>query len=265
MTQFSSLYGSCLDEELGTDDRSILFTIARRKSAINKGAAKFATLTNCLSRTAAIAVVSGTSEYNLNSTTIVASGDFQDFDVIPPELVSVDTSSNTTIIAGRDTFLRRDIDWLNQNEPSWDQPLVSTSAQQMPRFWYVRSDADKKLIGLAPGPVFSTTTGVLLNLPYIANAPVMVNDTDQPYTFSGASRTDLNNYHQGLVHYATYQLEKLRKDVQASQGQLQMFMGFVAQYLQDQRIKGGRQIRQARSYFKAFRKSMGSGNAWTGR
>ena len=42
-----------------------------------------------------------------------------------------------------------------------------------------------------------------------------------PFTFNSSVRTDLNTYHQGLVHYAAHQMEKLRKDDQASDRQRQ--------------------------------------------
>jgi hypothetical protein len=55
MTLFSSLYGARLDEELGTDDTSDLFTTARRKSAINRGVREFAELTECFIKWSTIA------------------------------------------------------------------------------------------------------------------------------------------------------------------------------------------------------------------
>lgn len=264
MTQFSSLYGSYLDEELGTDDAAILFTTARRKSAINKGASAFANITDCLARTTSFTPVSGATEYNLNSTTVLQDGDFQNFDVRGLEVTLTDASSNTTILAGRDGFVQRSIDWLNQEEPGWDLPLTSTGAQN-PRYWYVRADGGQLLVGFAPPLQFSTGTTVRVKVPYIADAPKLVSDTDQPFTFNGSVRTDLSVYHQGLVHYAAHQLEKLRQDAQASDRQLQKFMGYVAQYVSDQRIKGGRQIRQARAYFKRRSGAWSAERVWTGR
>lgn len=80
MPQFSSLYGNRLDEELGTDDSTVLFTTARRKRAINRGADEFSKLTQCLVRRATFTVTGGTAEYDLNSTQVIPAGDFNFFD-----------------------------------------------------------------------------------------------------------------------------------------------------------------------------------------
>lgn len=269
MTQFSSLWAAYLDEELGTDDQSILFTVARRKSAINKGAAKFAQLTECLTRSTTVTIVSGTAEYNLNSTTVIAAGDFDNFDKrgLKFRTVQASTASTVTvetIISGRDGFIRRDIDWLNQNEPGWDLTPTSTGSQ-FPTYYYVRSEGSQLLVGLVPPPQFSTLYTVTLTVPYIAAAPTMSSATDEPFQFAGLVRTDLRSYHMGLVHYAAHQLEKLRQDDQRSDRQMQKFMGYVSQYVADQRIKGGRQIRQARNYFTSHTGQWGAWRVWTGR
>lgn len=252
MTIFSSLFGSYLDEELGTDDSTVLFTTARRKAAINKGAARFAQLTQCLTRRVTFTITGGTSEYDLNSTTIIPSGDFHDFDKDGVEFRYTDASSNLTILA-RDTLPRRDIDWLNEYLPGWRTSTVASSVSQLPQFWYVRPDGAQYNMGFAPMPSTGSSASAACMLSYIADPPVMVNSTEQPYTYSGAYRVDLGNYHQALVHYAAHQLEKLRQDEQRSQTQLQKFMGYIQQYIQDQRIKGGRQIRQAKTYFNRRR------------
>jgi hypothetical protein len=83
-------------------------------------------------------------------------------------------------------------------------------------------------------------------VPYIAQPPVLTSDTSEP--FSG--RLDLRPYHQGLVHFAAYQLEKLRRDDNASDRQLQRFTGYVQQYLQDMRKRGGTALTFAKSYFR---------------
>lgn len=263
MTQFSSLYGSYLDEELGNDD-GVLFTTARRKAATNKGAAKFASLTQCLERRISFTWTGGTPEYDLNSTLTIPSGDFSDFSADGLEVAYTDASSRVTILA-RDTLLRRDIDWLNQNEPGWRQSTIASSLMQLPRYYYMRADGPSLLIGLTPVLSTGSSASAVANLSYIANAPVMVNDTDQPFTFNGSPRMDLASYHQGIAHYAAHQLEKLRQDDARSDRQLQKFLGFVAQYFQDRRIKGGRQIRQGRDYFKRRTGAWGAFRVWTGK
>ena len=256
MTQFSSLYTTYLDEELGTDDSTVLFTTARRKAAINKGADRFASLTECLVRSTSFTVVSGTAEYDLNSTLVIQDGDFQGFDKIPAQFLAIQSSTSSTVLvttylAGRDQFVRRDIDWILQHESgSINVAPASTSAVQFPRYYYVYPSAHELLLGLYPMPQFTTSYAATVTVSYIADTPVMSSATDEPFQFNGLVRKDLRAYHQGVVHYAAHQLEKLRKDDAAADRQLKKFNDYVVEYLQSMRIKGGRQIRQARSYFQ---------------
>lgn len=250
MTQFSSLYGNRLDEELGTDDSTVLFTTARRKRAINRGAIEFADLTQCLVRRTTFTVAGGTAEYDLNSTTIIPAGDFNDFQIDGLEFRYTDASSRVTILAGRDQLPRRDIDWLNQSEPNWQQSTVASSVMQLPKYHYVRQDGPALWLGFTPTPSTGSSASATCKITYVAQSPVMVNDSDQPFTFNSSVRLDLGMYHQALVHYAAHTLEKLRRDDQASDRQLQKFMGYIARYVNDRRIKGGRQLRQARNYFQ---------------
>jgi hypothetical protein len=67
VTQFSTLYTSRLDEELGTDDSTTLFTTARRKAAINRGLEQFAELTECYVRWSTLVITSTAAEYDLNT------------------------------------------------------------------------------------------------------------------------------------------------------------------------------------------------------
>lgn len=71
MSTFLQLYGDDLDRELGTADRSVLFNLARRKDAINAAQQEWVKRTECLVGLAAIPLVSGTPEYDLESV-----GDF---------------------------------------------------------------------------------------------------------------------------------------------------------------------------------------------
>lgn len=248
MTQFSSLYGTRLDRELGTDDSTVLFTTARRKAAINEGVTEFADLTECLTRWAQFPIVGGTSEYDLNSTLLIADGDFSDFATEPVEYNYTDSSSNTQTLSGND-LPRRDIQWLDRYSPGWRQSTTASTTMQVPSIYYVRIDGPSMFLGFFPQPGVSTNSSASVRVPYIASAPTLVNDTSQPYTFTGAVREDLSIYHQAAVHYAAHQLEKFRRDDQASDRQLQKFMGYVSRYVQGMRIKGGRAIMTARGYF----------------
>lgn len=248
MTQFSSLYGSYLDEELGRDDNSVLFTTAKRKRAINRGIQEFVQLTECLTRRVQIPITAGVSEYDLNSTTTIAAGDFSGFAKDGVEYHVTDTSGNVTILA-RDDLPRRDVDWLNQYEPGWRLSTVASSVSQLPRYWYVRNDGPAQFLGLTPQIGLSSNSTASVWVSYVVNPPFLTSDTSEPFTVNSSVRTDLRSYHQAVVHFAAHQMFKLVQDDQSSDRQLQKFLGYVQRFLQAQRIKGGRQIRQARSYF----------------
>lgn len=263
MPTFSNLYSSRLDRELGTDDTTILFTTARRKAAINEAAIEFADLTDCLTRWVAIPIVNGQGEYDLNSTTVIPAGDFSDFDKNPIEYIYTDASSNVTLLSG-DNLPRRDPRWLERYKPGWQTSTQASSVLQLPELYYVRVDGGQYNLGLTPWPSAgpSTTASAVIGLPYVATPVTMVSSTDIPFTLSTGIRQDLTSYHQGLVHYAASQLEKFRRDDQASDRQLQKFQGYIARYWQATRIKGGRQIMTARSYFTQKDRSWSGGGPW---
>lgn len=250
MTIFSSLYGARLDRELGTDDATVLFTTARRKQAINEGAGEFAQLTDCLDRWATVTITGGTAEYDLNSTTVIPAGDFSDFTKAPVEFVYTDASSNQTVLSG-DLMVRRDIRWLDTYRPGWRLSSVYTasSVAQLPEIYYLRPDGPSLWLGFTPTPSTGSSASAFVRVPYEANAPTMTNGTDEPFMFNSSVRGDLRPYHQGIVHYAASQLEKFRRDDQASDRQLQKFMGYVSRYVTDMRIKGGRVLSLGKQYF----------------
>ena len=87
----------------------------------------------------------------------------------------------------------------------------------------------------------------------------MTSDTAIPFAVSTNYRRDLVPYHQGLVHYAAHQMEKLRRDDERADKQLTLFMGYVQRYLQSKRKKGSNNVRMARSYFKNSRQTPDGG------
>ena len=91
-------------------------------------------------------------------------------------------------------------------------------------------------------------------VPYVARPAVMTSDTNEPFQIGATVRGDLRDYHQALVHFAAHQLEKLRRDDQASDRQLQKFLGYVSRYFQNTRRKGGQVLTLARNYFKTTSK-----------
>lgn len=245
---FSNLYSSRLDRELGTDDSTNLFTTARRKSAINEGLTEFADLTECLVVWQSVTIVTGVMEYNLNSTTTIPSGNFVRLAKEDPEFVYTDASSQISVATG-DDFVRRDVLWLDRYEPGWQLSTVSTGVRQIPSRYYLRPDEEGLWFGMVPVPSLGSSATASLVIPYIASAPTVSSDTAVPYTFTLGTRTDLTIYHQAAVHYAAHQLEKLRRDDQASDRQLQKFLGYVARYAAATRVKGGRTITAVKSYF----------------
>lgn len=247
--QFSSLYGARLDEELGTDDGSDLFTASRRKAAINKGIQEFAELTECFLRTSTAVITGGTAEYDLNSTAVITAGDFVRFSKQQVEFRYTDASSNVTVLAGED-LPRRDIDWLNRYTPGWQVSTVASSVMQLPTFHYERVDGGARYLGFTPTPSTGSSASAKAIIPYVARPAVLVSDTSEPYQVGAVVRGDLRDYHQASVHYGAHQLEKLRRDEQASDRQLQRFLGYVQRYFQNARIKGGQSLTQARNYFK---------------
>lgn len=262
---FSHLYSSALDAELGTDDSTRLFTTARRKNAINEALLQWADQTACLMRESTFSCSNGIAEYNLLSTANLSpgnAGDFLRFGSQMPEyrLVSSGSTASTQFIAG-DQLPRRDIDWLNQNDPGWRGSTGGT-----PSGFYVRPSGNGYWLGLTPPPRIGSSEAGSVRLPYIAKPAVMTSDTEVPFTQnhgvgSGVvyTRPDLEPYHQGLVHYAAYLLEKLRVNLEGAQIQLQLFQQYVARYVRASEPVGPRTIRTARNYWQEVRARRGSG------
>jgi hypothetical protein len=246
LTLFSSLYGTRLDEELGTDDRTELFNLERRKSAINRGMREFAELTECFVRWSTLVMTGGTAEYDLN----VASTDFVRLAATPIEFAYTDAAGNVTVLAGQDDLPHRSIKWLDDNEPGWRTSTTASSVQQMPQLTYERIDGSAHYLGFWPTPSTGSSASIQARVPYIANPAPMLSDTNEPF---GSDRSDLRVWDQAHVHFAAHQLEKLRRDRDASQEQMNKFLGYVARYTQNTRKKGGNVIAVVRNYFRTRR------------
>ncbi len=248
MTQFSSLYSAYLDEELHSADSTVLFTTARRKAAINKGLAEFADLTECFTRQSTLIWLGGTAETDLNST--ITAGDFVRLSKEQVQFRYLDASSQLTVLVGADDLPRREVDWLNRYAPGW-QGTAASSGVQWPSLYYERWEGPQRLLGFWPIPSTGTASSASLSVivPYVARPAPLTSDTQEPFATSAGSRTDLRPYHQAAVHYAAFQLEKLRPDLEASRGQLAIFMTYVARFLQATRVKGGTFVNPAWRYF----------------
>lgn len=252
MANFAALYFTRLNQELGTDDSTVLFTTARRQTAINDGQQEFVDLTECLIRVSTITITGGTGEYDLHSTTIIADQDF--VRLAPDQAVEfhyTDASSFTQYLSG-DDLPQRSVRWLDTYEPNWRNSTGSTGAQT-PRTFYLRPDGGALYLGFYPVPSTGSSASAKVVLPYVAYPTDMTSSGDQPFTVNSSVRLDLRPYHQALVHYAAHHLEKLRRDDAASDRQLQKFMGYVARYLQAMRKKGGTALTFSRQYFRRRR------------
>ena len=254
MPEFGYLSSEALSVELGSVDSTLRFTTARRKQAVKDGEREFLHLTGCLVRTSTIACSNGVGRYNLLSTVNISGGDFLELAGRGPEFHLVSSNSSIVTYVAGDDFTRRDIEWLNVYESGWRATTGGT-----PRYYYLEPEGGQLFFGLWPPPEIDSTAGEVgrVVVPYTPYLSTDVSDTYVPFTVGSTYRTDLAPYHQGIVHFAAYQLEKLRKDTARSNVQLQMFQGYVARFLQMMRPKGGNTLRMARNYFRPQR-----GAAW---
>ncbi len=256
MTQWSTLVGDRLSIELGSEDSTALYTSARRAQACQEGEREFARLTECLIRQTTITCSNGVGEYDLLSTVNIPDKDFAHIAGQQPEYALISSNStavgSTTHVAGRD-FPRVDIETLNRDEPGWR----SSTGAATPQSWYLRRDGGRLLLGVYPPTAIGSSQSGSLIVPYVATptqTTISTATTLEPFTFSttaGSSvRSDLRPYHQALVHYGASVLLKARRDMEASDMQLQKFLGYVTAYLQEHRPRGGRRASMARSYFR---------------
>lgn len=261
MAIFSSLYGERLSRELGTDDSTVLFTTARRKAAINEGCLEFADLTECLQKTSTIAITGGTQEYALTVDPSSLVGDFLRYQSRPVSFSYTDAAGIVTTLSG-DDLPRRDPVWLERYAAGWNTSTTASSIAQLPSYWYDRVEGPQRLIGFAPTPCTGSSASAKALVPYVAAPIPLTSDTQEPFQMFpstnastdatpvvGIQRTDLRPYHQAAVHYAAHQLEKFRKDTEASERQLQKFYQYIQRYEQKNRTKGGQSVTTAKRYF----------------
>lgn len=250
MSIFSSLAGELLTRELGTSDSTNLFKTQRRQDAVLQAERQFADLTECLIRQSSIATSNAVREYDLLSN----STDYVRMAPQGPEYRLVSSNSTTpgsTQYTAGQNFPRTDIERLNRENPGWRD----STGQDLPNAWYLRNDGGAVYFGFSEPPeVGSSETGTL-TVPYVAQPTGSTASTYVPFTVGGNYRTDLTPYHPALVHYAAHELEKLRKDDEASDRQLQKFLGYVTRYLNSNRKRTGHsRISQHREYFREARR-----------
>jgi hypothetical protein len=243
----STLAGRLLTQELGSEDSTVLFTTDRRNHAIFDAIREFADLTECHIRRSTLTMAGGTAEYDLHDSTVIGSQDFVRWaNDQPVEVHYTDASSHTTYLH----LTERTVRWLDSNEPGWRDSTGVSSGMQTPECFYRRVEGGRVWLGFHPVPSTGSSASMKALLPYVAYPDVSTASTHVPFTSDGQVRYDLRPFHQGLVHYAAHQLEKLRRDDQASDRQMQKFLGFVQRYWTAMRRKGGSSVQFARSYFR---------------
>ena len=233
---FLELYGTELDRELASS-QTTLFTTARRKAAINAGQHEFLERTECLSRQLSLALVDATGEYDLE----VAAADFA-WLARGGVSIAIVASSGTTYIEG-DALESVEVERLDREYPGWRAAAAGTPAKR-----YIRRDGGKVYFGLYPAPSIATGdtwTALIRYIPVVAD---MSADVDVPFTFSSTPMQSLRPFHRALVHFAAYDLEKLRKDLARSAAQFQLFEHYVNQWFVKTKPKGGQRVGFAVNY-----------------
>ncbi len=86
----------------------------------------------------------------------------------------------------------------------------------------------------------------------------MVADSDEPWSASGDPLKQLRPWHQALAHFAASSLERYRKDLQASDYQLNRFAAYVSDYLQTDKPHGGQHVGFSRDYLRESRHRSGA-------
>ncbi len=249
MPTFKQLSKDDLHRELGTNDTQVLFTGARRRHAVNEGLRQFADLTECYTRQSTLACGASTQEFNLNSTDVIPGGDYLRVASQGPFFTISDSNGVRQTLTGNQ-FPQVSVPYLDNAASGWRSTVTA-----YPTGWYLRSSGGALIFGLDHPLYLSTgsTETASLTIPYVANPSSMTSSGQIPFTLGGLVRTDLVMYHQALVHYAAHDLEKLRKDPEASDRQLKKFLGYVGRYVSAMRPKGNHVVRSAVPYFSRAR------------
>lgn len=239
---FLDLYGNALDIELGTADRTSLFTLVRRKAAINAAQLEFVKRTGCFRKSATLTLAHGTREYDLEAAGAISAQDF--LRVWDDGVEYVFTSGGSATYRSGPDFPRRDVGWLNRNQQGWRSATNAT----IPQSWYLRQDGGKVYVGLSEPPALTGGDAASITFPYVARPMDLSADGDVPFTNSADALLVLEPWHQALAHYAAATLERLRKNVNGEQKQLTLFAGMVADYLQTDIETDGETIFMATDY-----------------
>ena len=236
---FLELYGAALDLELGTSD-TVLFTVARRKLAINDAVTAWIRDTGITKRISSFSLVTGTSLYNLD----LLAG-FTHLD--GPPYIKVVTGSTTRYIQGPTELPRIGPIDLDREFPGWDAAPSGT-----PTAWFEKFDGGNHYIGVTPAPLTTGSTWTLY-VRYVSNPPaVMSADADIPLTFTGPLPVySFVPFHQALVHYAASKLERLRKNYDGAKMQMAEYNNYVNKWFTEVQRDSNPQIQMAHNYYQS--------------
>jgi hypothetical protein len=242
---FLELYGNALDVELGTEDRAERFTVGRRKTAINNAQREWVRLTGSFTQEGQVDLSDGIREYDLEA--ILDSASFLRFSEQQPYMQIIDADGVTSTYEGPN-FERMDVPRLDLEQTGW-----RSTADGTPSKWYMREDQGRVYFGVNILPDPGVGESWYVKIPYVSYAADMVADADEPFaiTAGGNPKKTLRAYHQALVHYAAYELEKLRKNYQVGKMQKDLFMEYVQEYLTRLGPTGPQRVGFAHNYMAA--------------
>lgn len=235
---FLGIYGSGIDKQLSSADRLNLFTTEKRKEETNNAVEWFVMQTECVQRYATIALADNASSVNLR--TAITDEDFL-FVAKKGARIAITRTSDGSVsyIEGRE-FKRTAVEILARDVPGWRAETKGT-----PRAWYVDKDGGEQYFGIFPPLEVRSGYTAALILPYVVRPAQMVDDTDIPFTVEGGNPDlTLTPWYDAIEMKAASELELLRKDSVRSERMEQRAMGRVMDYLDKQRVPGGKRVQQ---------------------
>lgn len=235
---FVTLYGTELDRELGSADRTALFTTARRQAAINAAQLEWAERTQCTARQIRVTLTDEIWEYDLDSL----SSDVVNLSAQGVTIEIVPATGSTRYLEGDDLRVLS-VEALDQEQPGWRAVSAGTPTVQ-----YSRQDGGRWYLGVHPKPSIAAGDTWTALVGVVVIPAELFADADEPFTINGNPLRLLRPYHRALVHFAAYDLEKLRKDQARGGLQLQLFEAYVLRYVAAMRPKGGQVVRFVRNY-----------------
>lgn len=255
---FADLYGTDMDTELGTQDRTQRFTTALRKRYANEGQRVFNEHTGCYVKRAEVAVTDDVAAYDLDATSVIAAGDYLRPSKTSASLRMYDGAGSDPddyrYVEGPDLPFKAE-ETLNQTRPNWRAESPGT-----PDCWTLREDGTGVYFTLVPPPSVTAGETWVVLWPYVAQPADMTDDAHEPYG-NATPKTTLRPYHRGILHYAAAQLEKRRKNYEGVERQMKLFGAYVAKFKADQARPNGQLIRLAHNYRRPRRMAV---NPFTG-